>query len=141
MTKEEAIEVLRDIVSKPMLYSNHIIDACRIALVSLEAENERLPDDITQRIRGNSGRYDPSRVVNDKIKNTFKSTKLEPLDGMEFTYELQRRIREDEDNFIFETIEPFCSDIAQQKISKQDLNEAIQLWIAVKRVMHKEEER
>lgn len=113
MTREEAIEGLKEIILKPMFYSNHIIDACRVALTSLEAENEK----------------------------SFKSTKIEPLDGMEFSYELQRRVREDEDNFIFETIEPFCSDIAQQKISKQDLNEAIQLWIAVKRVMHKEEER
>ena len=69
---EEAIEVLKDIVSKPMLYSNHIINTCRVALTSLEAENERLPDDITQRIRGNSGRYDPSRVVKEKVMINIK---------------------------------------------------------------------
>ena len=45
----------------------------------------------------------------------------------------------DADNFIFETIEPYCSNIAQTKISKKDLNEAIQLWMAAKRIMHVEE--
>lgn len=60
-------------------------------------------------------------------------------DPIEFTYEIQRRVREDADNFIFETIEPYCSNIAQQKISKKDLEEAIQLWMAAKKIMHVEE--
>lgn len=38
MNRKEAIEVLKDIVSKPMLYSNHIIGACRVALASLETD-------------------------------------------------------------------------------------------------------
>ena len=38
MARTEAIEVLKDIVSKPMLYSNHIIGACRVALASLETD-------------------------------------------------------------------------------------------------------
>jgi hypothetical protein len=71
--------------------------------------------------------------------DNFKSTKIEPLEGIDFTYEIKRRVREDADNFIFETIEPYCSDIAQQKISKEDLNEAIQLWMAAKRIMHVED--
>lgn len=74
--------------------------------------------------------------MDDKIDNTFKSTKIDLFDGMDFTYEIQRRVREDEDNFIFETIEPYCSNIAQVKISKKDLDEAIQLWKAAKRIMH-----
>ncbi len=71
--------------------------------------------------------------------DAFKSTKIEPIGDIDFNYEIKRRVREDEDNFIFETIEPYCSNIAQQKISKKDLNEAIQLWMAAKRIMHVEE--
>lgn len=77
--------------------------------------------------------------MDDKIDNTFKSTKLNPLEGIDFTYEIKRRVTEDNDNFIFETIEPYCSNIAKQKISKKDLDEAIQLWMAAKRIMHVEE--
>ena len=38
MSRKEAIEVLKDIVSKPMLYSNFIMGACRVALASLETD-------------------------------------------------------------------------------------------------------
>lgn len=69
-------------------------------------------------------------------ENEFKSTKLDISTDIDFTYEIRRRVREDEDNFIFETIEPYCSNIAQQKISKKDLDEAIQLWKEAKRIMH-----
>lgn len=75
-------------------------------------------------------------IMDDKNKNEFKSRKLEPLEGIDFTYEIQRRVREDEDNFIFEAIEPYCSNVANMKISKKDLDEAIQLWMAAKRIMH-----
>lgn len=74
--------------------------------------------------------------MDDEIKNEFKPTKIDISKDIDFTYEIRRRVREDEDNFIFETIEPYCSNIAQQKISKKDLNEAIQLWMAAKRIMH-----
>ena len=77
--------------------------------------------------------------MDEKIKNAFKSTKINPLNGIDFAYEIERRVREDEENFIFETIEPYCSNIAQQKISKKDLEAAIQIWMAVKRIMHVEE--
>lgn len=74
-------------------------------------------------------------MIDDEI-NEFKSTKLDISKDIDFTYEIRRRVREDEDNFIFETIEPYCSNIAQQKISKKDLDEAIQLWKEAKRIMH-----
>jgi len=75
-------------------------------------------------------------MIDDEI-NEFESTKIEqPIGDIDFTYEIRRRVREDEDNFIFETIEPYCSKIAQQKISKKDLNEAILLWKEAKRIMH-----
>jgi len=74
------------------------------------------------------------------MNDEFKSTKIEPLEGIDFTYELERRVREDTDNFIFETIEPFCSHIAQEKISKKDLEAAILLWKAAKRYIHDYEE-
>ena len=79
--------------------------------------------------------------MDDEIKLAFKTAKIDPLeDDMDITYKIRRQVREDEDNFIFETILPYCSDIAQQKISKKDLNEAIQLWVAAKRIMHVEEQ-
>ena len=78
--------------------------------------------------------------MDEKIKNVFKSTKIDPSERMDFTYEIRRQVKEDNENFIFETIEPYCSNIAQQKISKKDLNEAIQLWMAAKRIMHVKEE-
>lgn len=71
------------------------------------------------------------------IKSSFDVSAMHP--STDITYEIKRRVREDEDNFIFETIEPYCSNIAQQKMSKKDLEEAIQLWMAAKRIMHKEE--
>lgn len=77
--------------------------------------------------------------MDDEIKLAFKTAKIDPLESMDLTYKIRRQVREDEDNFIFETIEPYCSNIAQQKISKKDLNEAIQLWMAAKRIMHVEE--
>lgn len=46
------------------------------------------------------------------------------------------QIREDEENFIFETIQPYCSMIAQQVLSKKDLEEAVQLWLQAKRILH-----
>lgn len=76
--------------------------------------------------------------MDDEIKLAFKTAKIDPLESMDLTYDLKRRVTEDADNFIFETIEPYCSNIAQQKISKKELNEAIQLWMAAKRIMHVE---
>ena len=74
--------------------------------------------------------------MDDEIQNSFKSTKIDPLDGIDFTYEIKRRVIEDNENFIFETLEPYCSNIAQQKISKKDLDEAIQLWMTAKRILN-----
>lgn len=37
-SRKEAIEVFKDIISKPMIYSNFIINASRVALASLEAD-------------------------------------------------------------------------------------------------------
>lgn len=36
-------------------------------------------------------------------------------------YTIRRKIQQDEENFIFETIEPFCTDVLQKKISKREL--------------------
>ena len=38
MTRKEAVEALKDIVSTPMLYSDYVVDACRVALASLETD-------------------------------------------------------------------------------------------------------
>lgn len=70
------------------------------------------------------------------MNDEFKSVRIDPLDGIDFTYEFQRRVREDNENFIFEAIEPYCSNIAQEKISKKDLEAAILLWKAAKRYIH-----
>lgn len=42
---------------------------------------------------------------------------------------IAEKVREDEENFIFEVIGPFCSEVAQRKISKKDLKDAIRFWM------------
>lgn len=94
--------------------------------------------DVDLRRYGQDKEYE--KFVNNLLRDSERNDILQKrLDGIDFTYEIKRRVREDEDNFIFETIEPYCSNIAQQKISKKDLDEAIQLWMAAKRIMHKED--
>ena len=39
----------------------------------------------------------------------------------DFSFTIQRRLMEDEENFIYETIEPFCSRVTQKKLSKKEL--------------------
>ena len=43
--------------------------------------------------------------------------------------EFKTKVREDEENFIFETIGPYCNEVAQRKISKKDLKDAIRFWM------------
>lgn len=40
---------------------------------------------------------------------------------VELVYNITTKASEDYENFIFETIKPFCEEVMQQKISKQDL--------------------
>lgn len=57
-------------------------------------------------------------------------------------YEIETRVQEDSENFIFETISPFCEQVLQRKISKKELEQALLLWAeAKKRVMNYEVSR
>lgn len=42
---------------------------------------------------------------------------------------IETKAREDEENFIFETIGPYCNEVAKRKISKKDLKDAIRFWM------------
>ena len=42
MTREEAIQILKDMIQRTNFYSNHIIDACKIAIASLETDEAYL---------------------------------------------------------------------------------------------------
>ena len=46
---------------------------------------------------------------------------------------ITERVLEDEENFIFETIKPYCEEIVQRKISKQELKDALLLWEQAKK--------
>lgn len=48
--------------------------------------------------------------------------------------EISQRVLEDEENFIFEVIKPYCEEIVKRKISKQELKDALLLWEQAKRV-------
>jgi hypothetical protein len=47
--------------------------------------------------------------------------------------EISQRVLEDEENFIFEAIKPYCEEIVQRKISKQELKDALLLWEQAKK--------
>lgn len=47
--------------------------------------------------------------------------------------EINQRVLEDEENFIFETIKPYCEEIIQRKISKRELRDALLLWEQAKK--------
>lgn len=51
------------------------------------------------------------------------------LFGEPLIREIETTVREDEENFIFETIYPYCSEVAQRKLSKKDLKDAIRFWM------------
>ena len=42
---------------------------------------------------------------------------------------IEMKAREDEENFIFETVGPYCDEVAQRKISKKDLKDAVRFWM------------
>ncbi|MBR4719759.1 MAG: hypothetical protein IKP31_05900 [Lachnospiraceae bacterium] len=52
--------------------------------------------------------------------------KADPL--TEITEKISMQVKEDTDNFIFESIRPFCEDIVQTKISKNELVAALILY-------------
>lgn len=43
-------------------------------------------------------------------------------DITELSYKIAQTVKETDDEFIFETIQPFCEDILQRKINKKDLS-------------------
>jgi hypothetical protein len=47
---------------------------------------------------------------------------------LRFVEEISTKFVEDQENFIFETIRPFCEERTQMKISKQELVSALLFW-------------
>ena len=43
--------------------------------------------------------------------------------------EIRTKVREDQENFIFETISSYGNEVAQMKLSKKDLKDAIRFWM------------
>ena len=46
------------------------------------------------------------------------------------------QVEETQEEFIFETVKPYCENIVQMKISKKDLTEALLLWKEAKKILH-----
>lgn len=54
-------------------------------------------------------------------------------------YKITTEVEEATDEFIFTTIQPFCEDVMQRKISKQELISALLLYEKAKQILAKEE--
>lgn len=55
-------------------------------------------------------------------------------------YKFTMRCLEDEEQFIFEKIQPFCENVIQMKISKDELQDALILWRHAKRLIGDKED-
>jgi hypothetical protein len=63
------------------------------------------------------------RIIKEDNEMKYDWDKLDTF--RTFIEKIQTRATEDYDNFIFETIRPYCEDITQQVISKQYLENAL----------------
>lgn len=54
----------------------------------------------------------------------------------EMMYKISTEVTESQEEFIFETVRPYCENIVQMKISKKDLTEALLLWKEAKKILH-----
>ena len=45
-------------------------------------------------------------------------------------------VKESQEEFIFETVIPYCENVVNMKISKKDLAEALLLWKEAKKILH-----
>lgn len=54
-------------------------------------------------------------------------------------YEITTKVQKTTEDFIFTTIQPFCEDVVQRKISKQELVNALLLYEKAKQILTKEE--
>ena len=52
----------------------------------------------------------------------------DPNDIYKFVEQVTEKATEEHEEFIFQTIKPFCEEIVQEKISKKDLTEALIMW-------------
>ena len=50
------------------------------------------------------------------------------MDPVTYVQEIAYQMREEYDRFIFESIKPYCEEVAKMEISKEDLNEALAIW-------------
>ena len=54
-------------------------------------------------------------------------------------YKISTEVQETVEEFIFTTIQPFCEDVVQRKISKQELVNALLLYEKAKQILTREE--
>ena len=77
--------------------------------------------------------FDPQRGFKVEPFEGTDNIPIDPLKGYKpcspVVETIAEKVREDEENFIFEVIGPFCSEVAQRKISKKDLKDAIRFWM------------
>ena len=59
------------------------------------------------------------------IKNDYDNI-ANPINDM--TMKISMQVTEDIDNFIFESIKPWCEEKTQMKISKKELQQALMFW-------------
>ena len=50
-------------------------------------------------------------------------------------YEITTKVQETTEDFIFTTIQPFCEDVVQRKISKQELITALLLYEKARQIL------
>ena len=55
----------------------------------------------------------------------------------EMMHKIATEVTESQEEFIFETVRPYCENVVQMKISKKDLTEALLLlWKEAKKILH-----
>ena len=63
------------------------------------------------------------------------------MDSPNTIYKIVTEYQEKEEEFIFTTIQPFCSDILKRHISKEELKNALLLYEKAKQLLGVENER
>ncbi len=58
---------------------------------------------------------------------------MDSMDSM--MYKITTEVQETMEDFIFTTIQPFCEDVVQRKISKQELIAALLLYEKARQIM------
>ena len=119
MARTEAIEVLKDIVSKPMLYSNHIIGACKVALASLETDEAyQLEYERTTKNDLGVEEYVSRQAVDNLVREYLKNATDENIAFYEHFLDLPS-VTPKNDNSVLEDIK---AEIKEKVVRKQGID-------------------